>query len=126
MQRVNFKPERAIGIDAYGSTGVALSPLTPPLAQGAPVQAACFRIAAGGRIGRHPASVPQLLAVIEGTGWVSGADGEAQAIGAGEAVWWETGEEHETWTDDGLTAIVIEGEGVVVYAPGTTKKATDA
>jgi quercetin dioxygenase-like cupin family protein len=126
VQRVNFKPERAIGIDAHGSTGVALSPLTPPLAQGASVQAACFRLAPGGRIGRHPASVPQLLAVVEGSGWVSGAEGEAEPIGAGEAVWWKTGEEHETWTDAGLTAIVIEGEGVTPYAPGTTKKAIDA
>jgi quercetin dioxygenase-like cupin family protein len=126
VRRVNFGPERAIGVDAYGSTGVALSPLTPPLAHGASVQVACFRLAPGGRIGRHPASVPQLLAVVEGSGWVSGADGEAHAIGPGEAVWWETGEEHETWTDDGLTAIVIEGDGVAAYAAGTTKKATDA
>jgi quercetin dioxygenase-like cupin family protein len=126
VQRVNFGPERAIGVDAHGSTGVVLSPLTPPLAQGPSVQAACFRLAPGGRIGRHPASAPQLFAVVEGSGWVSGADGEVHALGAGEAVWWETGEEHETWTDDGLTAIVIEGEAVAAYADGTTKKATDA
>jgi hypothetical protein len=63
---VNFKPERALGVDAHGSTGVALA---PP---------------------------------------------------------WDTGEEHGTWTDDGLTAIVMEGEGISAYAPGTTKKATDA
>jgi quercetin dioxygenase-like cupin family protein len=109
---VSFRPERGIGVDAYDSTGVTLSPLTSPLAQGASVQAACFRLAPGGRIGRHPAAVPQLLAVVEGSGWVSGEDGEAQAIGAGEAVWWAKGEEHETWTDEGLTAIVVEGEGV--------------
>jgi quercetin dioxygenase-like cupin family protein len=125
VRRVNFGPEGGIGIDAYGSAGVTLSPLTPPLAQGASVQAACFRLTPGGRIGRHPATGPQLLAVVEGSGWVSGEDGEAQAISAGEAVWWETGEEHETWTDEGLTAIVIEGEGVAVYPSGTTKKATD-
>jgi quercetin dioxygenase-like cupin family protein len=123
---VNFGPERAIGVDAYGSTGVALSPLTPPVAQGVSVQAACFRLAPGGRIGRHPASLPQLLAVVEGSGWVSGANGKAHAIGAGEAVWWEAGEDHETRTDDGLTAIVIEGEGIAPYAAGTTKNATDA
>jgi quercetin dioxygenase-like cupin family protein len=126
VQRVNFGPERAICVDAYGSTGVALSPLTPPLAQGVSVQAACFRLAPGGRIGRHPASLPQLLAVVEGSGWVSGANGKAHAIGAGEAVWWEAGEDHETRTDDGLTAIVIEGEGIAPYAAGTTKNATDA
>ena len=112
MRIAGFGAERAFGIDAYGSAGVTIAPLTASLVKGVPVQAACFRIAPGGRIGRHPASVPQLLAVIEGSGWVSGGDGEPRPIGAGEAVWWESGEEHETWTESGLTAIVIEGEGV--------------
>lgn len=109
---MSFEPEAGRALDAYGSRGLTLSPLTPPLAQGASVQAACFRLAPEGRIGRHPASVPQLLVVVGGSGWVSGRDSEAHPIRAGEAVWWEAGEEHETWTDEGLTAIVIEGEGV--------------
>jgi hypothetical protein len=49
-----------------------------------------------------------LLAVVDGGGWVSGADGEPHAIGTGEAAFWDAGEEHETWTEDGLTAIVTE------------------
>ena len=112
MKRVDFSHARGWEIDHFGSVAVRISPLTAPLVQGAPVQAACFRLGPGGRIGRHPASVCQLLAVVEGSGWVSGADGTPEAIAAGQAVWWGSGEEHETWTDDGLTAIVIEGDGV--------------
>src|SRR5947207_2405270 len=89
-------------IAAYGSEGVTIAPLTEPLARGAPVQAAWFRLEGGGRIGRHPASVPQLLAVVDGSGWVSGADGEEEPIAAGEAVFWDTGEEHGTRTEAGL------------------------
>ena len=112
MKQVDFSPERGWEIDDFGSVAGRISPLTAPLVQGAPVQAACFRLGPGGRIGRHPASVCQLLAVVEGSGWVSGTDGTPEAIAAGQAVWWDRGEEHETWTDEGLTAIVIEGDGV--------------
>jgi hypothetical protein len=54
----------------------------------------------------------------QGTGWISGADNEPRPIGAGEAVFWEAGEEHEIWTDDGLTMIVIEAaDAVQPYEP---------
>ena len=76
--------------------------------------AAVSRIALGpgGVIGRHPAAGRQLLLVVEGSGSVSGADGVAHRISAGEAAVWEPGEEHETQTDDGLVAIVLEGDDV--------------
>ena len=113
MKISGFATERGFAIDDYGSEGVTIAPLTAPLVSGVPLQAACFRIEPGGRIGRHQASVAQLLAVVDGSGWVSGADGEPQAVSAGQAVWWQAGEEHETWTESGLTAIVIEAEGLV-------------
>jgi len=95
--------------------GVTVAPLTTPLAAGAPVQAAIFRLAAKGRIARHPATVPQVLAVLEGTGRVSGADGNFERIAASEAVFWAAGEEHETETEDGLTALVLEADGLQLF-----------
>ena len=112
-----FGRGRSRDLHEAGSSGVTLEPLTEPLARGAPVQAACFRLGPGGVIGRHPASVEQLLVVVEGSGWVSGADGERVAIRAGEAAFWEAGEEHETTSDDGMTAIVIEAPGLGVFSP---------
>jgi quercetin dioxygenase-like cupin family protein len=106
---VAFKP-REILLD-----GVTVAPLTTPLAAGTPVQAAIFRLAPSGRIARHPATVPQILAVLEGAGRVSGADGQFQPIAAGEAVFWPAGEEHETETEDGLTALVIEADGLQAF-----------
>jgi quercetin dioxygenase-like cupin family protein len=108
MRLIDFGPAREHAIDAFGSDGVTLAPLTEPLASGARVQVGCFRLEAGGRIGRHPASVPQLLAVVSGDGFVSGADGEPRRIAAGEAAVWEAGEEHETWSENGLVALVVE------------------
>jgi quercetin dioxygenase-like cupin family protein len=67
---------------------------------------------AGGVIGRHPAASRQFLVVVEGSGEVSGADGELRPIAAGEAATWEPGEEHETRSETGMLAIVLEGERV--------------
>ena len=112
MKRLRFDPDVAYSPDEPLLDGVAVAPLTAPLRTGVPVQAAIFRVAPKGTIGRHPASVPQILAVLDGAGEVSGPDREFQTIGTGEAVFWSAGEEHETRTDDGLTALIIEGPGL--------------
>jgi hypothetical protein len=80
---------------------------------------AVLRLGPGGRIGRHPATGQQVFAVIDGQGLVSGNDGVEQPIHAGEAAVWQQGEEHETRTDDGLTAVVSEGPDVVLLLPLT-------
>ncbi|HET7466496.1 MAG TPA: cupin [Candidatus Dormibacteraeota bacterium] len=68
----------------------------------------CMRLGPGGLIGMHPATTAQLLAVVEGEGWIRGAEGPKTGISAGGAVFWEQGEMHETGTDSGLVAIVVE------------------
>ncbi len=69
-------------------------------------------IGPGGVLGRHPATVAQLFVVVSGSGWVSGEDGERVEIAAGEAALWEAGEEHESGSDEGMTALVVESERV--------------
>jgi quercetin dioxygenase-like cupin family protein len=89
---------------------VTVAPLTLSIFEGARIQAAIFRVEPGGRLLRHPATFPQILAVLEGSGEVSGADGVDEPIEEGEAVFWHEGEEHETKSAVGLTALIIEGE----------------
>ena len=112
MERFSFASD--VGFVPQGDLleRVTVAPLTPSIFEGSPIQAAVFRVAPGGRIARHPASVPQILAVLEGSGEVSGEGGVAEPIAAGEAVFWSQGEEHETTSAPGLTALVIEGEQV--------------
>jgi quercetin dioxygenase-like cupin family protein len=95
--------------------GVTVAPLSRSIYDGAPFQAALFRVAPGGRIARHPANCPQILAVLEGSGEVSGASGVAEPIGPGEAVFWSEGEEHETTSAAGLTALIVEGDGLAPF-----------
>jgi quercetin dioxygenase-like cupin family protein len=114
MERLSFDAGSAFTPTDDRLEGVTIAPLTPPAA----VRAAVFRLAPGGRIARHPATTPQIVAVLEGAGHVSGADGAFEPIAAGEAVFWPAGEEHETVTDGGLTALVLEAEGL---SPATTR-----
>jgi quercetin dioxygenase-like cupin family protein len=62
---------------------------------------------AGGRIGLHPAAADQVLIVVDGSGTVTG-EGEAVDVSAGDVVRWAAGEEHETSTNAGLVAVVVE------------------
>jgi quercetin dioxygenase-like cupin family protein len=112
LERLSFRVNAAFAPSDERLDGVTVAPLTTPLAAGASVQAAVFRLAPNGRIARHPADVPQIMAVLEGAGRVSGADGEPEPIAAGEAVFWSAGEEHETQTDEGMTALILEGDGL--------------
>ncbi|MCU4987856.1 cupin [Bacillus cereus] len=63
-----------------------------------------------GIIGYHEAVVSQLLLIVNGEGYVCGADKEKVKVEAGQAVFWKKGEFHETCTENGLIAIVIESE----------------
>jgi mannose-6-phosphate isomerase-like protein (cupin superfamily) len=66
----------------------------------------------GGVVGLHQAVSPQLFLVVEGEGYVRGADGNQVAIARGQGAFWDDGELHETVTETGLVAIVIEAEAL--------------
>jgi quercetin dioxygenase-like cupin family protein len=71
---------------------------------------AVARLGPGGSIGRHPAATAQMLVVLQGEAWVSGSGEDTLLIGPGQAVVWEDGEQHETRTELGLLALIIEGD----------------
>ena len=106
MRRIELAGER--DVTATGSVNARVKRLA------AEAQVVVIEIAPGGVVARHPAVVGQLFVVLGGTGWVSGADGERMPITAGEAVLWEPGEEHESGSDEGLTALVVEAESLGV------------
>src|SRR5437762_7901748 len=76
MERLRFSSDAAFTPREDLLDGVTVAPLTAQPGSGCPVKAAIFRMAPSGGIGRHPATFPQILAVLEGSGHVSGADGE--------------------------------------------------
>ncbi len=86
--------------------------MTHVLCSPGPARANCAYLPAAGLIGRHQTMENQLLVVIAGDGWVSGEDNERRSIKKDEAAFWTVGETHETGSDNGLTALVLEGSGV--------------
>jgi quercetin dioxygenase-like cupin family protein len=110
MERLSFSADAAFTPRERLLDRVTIAPLTAPFESGCPVQAAIFRVAPGGRLERHPATCPHILAVLEGSGHVSGADGEFHPITAGQAVFWSEGEEHEMQSETGLTALILEAQ----------------
>lgn len=61
-------------------------------------------------VGYHQAVVPQLLLILNGEGYVRSEKDEYFKVQSGDAVFWRKHEWHETKSDIGLTAIVIESE----------------
>jgi len=70
----------------------------------------CMHLDENGIVGYHQAVSPQLLLIVSGEGLVRGEQEEYFKVEAGDAVSWNKGEWHETKTDTGLMAIVIESE----------------
>jgi len=97
-------------ITEFGSERARVAPLTVPDGDAHVVQ---IRIEPGGVLGRHAGRADQLFVVIAGEGAASGGDGEPVAVRAGTAVYWAAGEEHETRSETGLTALVVESPRLV-------------
>ncbi len=72
----------------------------------------CMVLEAEGQVGFHQAVQNQLFLVVNGAGWVRGAEEAEVAISAGEAAFWHAGEWHGARTEQGLTALVFEGPDV--------------
>ncbi|MGD6843784.1 cupin domain-containing protein [Bacillus infantis] len=77
-----------------------------------PVTVGCMQLKEDSVLGMHPAVGPQLFLIVSGEGWVRSADGERIAVDPGTAVFWEDGEEHESGSALGMTAVIIEGPGL--------------
>ena len=105
MRVFDFGPAVGRHIERYGSDFTQSR-----LARSAGVHVSCMHLAPGGRVGFHPAATPQLFAVVAGNGWARGEAPERVRIAAGRAVLWDTGERHEAGTENGMIAIVVEGD----------------
>ena len=84
-----------------------------------PTHIGCMYPEAYGVNGLHRATAPQLLLIIAGQGRVRSDTPDVLPVGVGDAIFWDAEEWHETRTDTGLTAIVIESEGLnpALYMP---------
>ncbi|MFC4811664.1 cupin domain-containing protein [Paenibacillus sp. GCM10023250] len=94
-------------ITQFGSKGASISRI---IKHDKPTHIGCICLEPGGHVGRHEAAINQLFVVLNGKGWVTGKEGIPYEIEAGQAAYWEAGEERESGTEYGMTVIVIESE----------------
>lgn len=105
MRRLSIS---TMAVEQYGSVGIGIASLAHA---DRPVEG--FRIhvatyAAESLLGRHPAGLWQLMGVVTGTGWASGADDVRVDLAAGDAVLWEPGEEHASGSATGMVAVIVQ------------------
>jgi hypothetical protein len=106
LRHVDLSGEREI--DRFESVAARVRRLAPE------AHVVVIDIGAGGTVGRHPAAAQQLFVVVRGSGWVAGGDGGREEIESGGAVLWDAGEEHESGSDEGMTALVVEAAAIDV------------
>ncbi|MDQ0193250.1 cupin domain-containing protein [Paenibacillus wynnii] len=106
MKIYNFGSETGKKIDAFDSKNLIMTKILNGTKD---THVGCMYIEANGIVGLHQAVTPQLFLVMSGEGIVKGKGDKELIIKAGFAAYWEAEEWHETKTETGLTAIVIEG-----------------
>ncbi|MEV7238899.1 hypothetical protein AB0N06_34820 [Streptomyces sp. NPDC051020] len=105
MKVIYLKSHPSEEVGAFGSHGAVISRL---LRSRSAVAADMMRYAPGAILGRHRAQCPQMLLITAGEGWASGNDGIKIPVSVGQAVLWTVGEEHESGSATGMTAVIIQ------------------
>ena len=100
---VNLNNTRPIA--DYGAIGVSAAGL---LELSNDVAVNVLRFSPQSVLPEHQAGRPQLFLVLQGDGWVSGADGTRSNIRAGQAVHWAAGELHGSGTESGMLCVAVQ------------------
>jgi hypothetical protein len=105
MHLIDFGPDRATAVSEYASRGTRAQPLADGAGE---AHVYAVHLDAGGEIGPHPAGFAQLWLVVDGEGWVAGADGVRHRVGAGTGALIARGELHAKGSERGCSAIMIQ------------------
>jgi quercetin dioxygenase-like cupin family protein len=110
MRIYTFEAAKGRKITAFNSQGAVISRLTSGPRSW---QIVALYLEPDGVLGAHRATSDQLLVVTQGTARVSTGKSKPMYAGPGSAVFWRSGEEHETRAGpEGLLGIIIEGDGL--------------
>ncbi|HLR51669.1 MAG TPA: AraC family ligand binding domain-containing protein [Candidatus Avamphibacillus sp.] len=105
MELYKFGKEEGVQVSKFNSDFV----MSRIIQTDKPTNIGCMHLDENGIVGYHQAIVSQLLLILNGEGYVRGKEEEYYKVQPGDAVFWGKDEWHETKSDKGLTAIVIEG-----------------
>ncbi|MEH7444996.1 cupin [Bacillus sp. JJ1122] len=106
MEFYNFRKETGMHITMYDSDFI----MSRIARNQTPTSIGFMHLDEKGLIGYHQATKPQLLLILSGEGYVCSESKEFYKVKPGVAVFWGKDEWHETKTEHGLTALVIESD----------------
>ena len=102
---LDFTAQRARAIEQFAASGAS----SVDLAHGAgESHAYAVHFVPGGAIGPHPAGFDQLFLVVQGSGWVAGADGVRMSIGTNQGAFVPRGEVHSKGSETGMLALMVQ------------------
>ena len=102
---VDLSAARGRWIAAHGGAFT----LVPIMAPDDAARTVVMHLGPGDTVGEHETATRQLMVVVRGSGWASGADGVRTSIAEDHGVLFEEGETHAAGTDTGMTVVVVEG-----------------
>ena len=107
LQKISIHELTGRKITNFNSKDVLLYPL---LIKNSPSHVVTMNIEPNGVIGLHQAMTNQLFIVLQGTGWVRGQSDELIPIKEKDWIFWSKDEWHETRSEFGMLALVIESD----------------
>lgn len=105
IKLVSTSPDIAQVIEQFGSTGAAGIHLAAGRGES---HVYIIHLLPGGVIGPHPAGFDQLFLVLNGAGWVAGADGMRHPVDRTCGAFIPTGELHAKGSETGMMACMIQ------------------
>jgi mannose-6-phosphate isomerase-like protein (cupin superfamily) len=115
VRLIDFRSHRAHAVVQHASHAAAFTRVAVTQGEG---HVGCMYLGAGGGLGRHPAPCAQLFCVVSGAGTVTGGDGVPSPIETGQAALFDTGEDHESSTTDGMVVLILEVASTIRPASG--------
>jgi quercetin dioxygenase-like cupin family protein len=109
MQIFRFDRDAADRITVYDSHDIGFVRVLKSIPQ---ANAAVMYIDPGGVVGYHQAIGQQLFRVVQGTGRVTGTDRVHVSVAPGQAAFWIDGEWHESGSDAGMVAVLVEASSL--------------
>lgn len=113
MEMINFNRQTAKAITRYSSHEVVYQRIAAEIPD---ALIGIMTLDPGGLVGYHRALLDQLFLVVQGSGWVAGADRQRREITAGQAAFWREGEWHESGSEGGMIVVIIEGKSLPFIA----------
>lgn len=111
IRLVDFTAQSARSIEQFASTGASSVVLVHGNGES---HAYAIHFVPGGTIGPHPAGFDQLFLVVEGVGWVAGADGVRISVGRHCGAFVPKGEVHSKGSETGMLALMIQASNFSV------------